>query len=54
MYIYIYIYIYIYMCVCVCVCVCPDEEKGCSARNLVIIDSCRTENLLSNDIKSML
>ena len=30
---------------------CPDEEKGCSARDLVIIDSCRAEDLLSNDIK---
>ena len=30
---------------------CPDKEKGCSARNLVIVDSCRPENLLSNDIK---
>ena len=36
--IYIYIYIYIYMC--------PDEEKGCSARDWVIIVSCRAENLL--------
>ena len=30
---------------------CPDEEKGCSARDLVIIDSCKAEDLLSNDIK---
>ena len=30
---------------------CPDEEKGCSARDLMIIESCRAENLLSNDIK---
>ena len=30
---------------------CPDEEKGCSARDLVIIESCRAENLLSNYIK---
>ena len=28
---------------------CPDEEKGCSARDLVIIESCKAENLLSND-----
>ena len=34
---------YIYMC--------PDEEKGCSARDLVKVKSCRGENLLSNDIK---
>ena len=27
---------------------CPNEEKGCSAWDLV---SCRAENLLSNDIK---
>ena len=31
--------------------VCPDEEEGCSARDLVIFESCRAENLLSNDIK---
>ena len=30
---------------------CPGEEKGCSARDLVIIESCRAEDLLSNDIK---
>ena len=30
---------------------CTDEEKGCSARDLVKIGSCRAENLLSNDIK---
>ena len=30
---------------------CPDEEKGCSARDLVKVESCRGENLLSNDIK---
>ena len=30
---------------------CPDEEKGCSARDLVTVKSCRGENLLSNDIK---
>ena len=30
---------------------CPDEEKGCSARDLVIIESCRAEDLLSNGIK---
>ena len=30
---------------------CPDEEKGCSARDLVILECCRAENLLSNDIK---
>ena len=30
---------------------CPDEEKCCSARNLVITESRRGENLLSNDIK---
>ena len=30
---------------------CPDEEKGCSARDLVKVGSCRGENLLSNDIK---
>ena len=29
----------------------PDEEKGCSARDLVKYGSCRAENLLSNDIK---
>ena len=31
--------------------VCPDEEKGCSARDLVTVESCRAGNLLSNDIK---
>ena len=30
---------------------CPDEEKGCSARVLVMIESCRAGNVLSNDIK---
>ena len=45
------IVIYIYICVCVCVCVCPDEEKGCSARDLVIVEPCGAVNLLSNDIK---
>ena len=30
---------------------CPDEEKGCSARDLVIFESYRAEHLLSNDIK---
>ena len=30
---------------------CPDEEKGCSARDLVKVESCRGENLLSNYIK---
>ena len=30
---------------------CPDEEKGCSAKDLVKIESCRVENLLSNGIK---
>ena len=30
---------------------CPDEEKRCSARDLVIIESCSAERLLSNDIK---
>ena len=30
---------------------CPDEEKGCSAWDLVTIGSCRAENFLSNDIK---
>ena len=45
------------MCVCVCGCVCVcvggclDEEKGCSARDLVKVESCRAEHLLSNDIK---
>ena len=29
---------------------CPNEEKGCSAWDLVIIDSCRVGNLLSNYI----
>ena len=31
--------------------VCPEEEKGCSARDSVIFDSCRADNLVSNDIK---
>ena len=30
---------------------CPDEEKWCSARDLLIIESCRAEKLLSNDLK---
>ena len=30
---------------------CPDKEKGCSARVLVKVVSCRGEDLLSNDIK---
>ena len=30
---------------------CPDEEKGCSARDLVKIEPCGAGNLLSNDIK---
>ena len=30
---------------------CPDEEKGCSARDLLKDESCRADNLLSNDIK---
>ena len=30
---------------------CPDEEKGCSARDLVKVGSCRAEHLLSKDIK---
>ena len=30
---------------------CPDEETGCSARDLVMIESCRAENLLYSDIK---
>ena len=30
---------------------CPDKEKGYSAWDLVIIESYRAENLLSNDIK---
>ena len=29
---------------------CPDQEKGCSVRDLVIIESCKAESLLSNDI----
>ena len=29
----------------------PDEEKECSARDLVKVEYCRGENLLSNDIK---
>ena len=29
----------------------PHEEKGCSAQDLVIIEYCRAENMLSNDIK---
>ena len=39
------------VCVCVCVCVCPDEEKGCSTRDLLTNESYREDNLLSNDIK---
>ena len=30
---------------------CPKEEIGCSTLDLVIIKSCRAENVLSNDIK---
>ena len=30
---------------------CPDEEKGCSVWDLLIIETCRAENLLSNIIK---
>ena len=30
---------------------CPDEEKGCSARDLLKHESCRAEDLLSNDIR---
>ena len=33
---------------------CPDEEKGCSARDLLKVESCRRENLLSNDIKHVM
>ena len=33
---------------------CPDEEKGCSARDLVKVESGRGENLLSNDIKHVM
>ena len=29
----------------------PDEEKGCSTRDLGKVGSCRAEDLLSNDIK---
>ena len=29
----------------------PDEENGCSARDLLKDESCRAEHLLSNDIK---
>ena len=32
---------------------CPDEGKGCSAQDLVIIEYCRAENLHSNDIKNV-
>ena len=34
-----------------CAEMCPDEEKGCSARVLVKVVSCRGGDLLSNDIK---
>ena len=37
-----------------CLYMCPDEEKGCSARDLLMIESCRAENLLSNDIKCVM
>ena len=30
---------------------CPDEEKGCSAQDLVRTEPCRGDNLLSNDIR---
>ena len=57
-YIYIYIYIYIYkyiyvysICRPMYIYVCPDEENGYSVWDLVTIESCRAENLLSNDIK---
>ena len=30
---------------------CPDEEKGCSARDLLKDESCKAEALPSNDIK---
>ena len=30
---------------------CPDEKKGCSARDLVKVESCRAQYFLSNDIK---
>ena len=30
---------------------CLDEEKGFSARDLVILECCRAEHLLSNDMK---
>ena len=30
---------------------CPDERKGCSVWNLLIIKTCRAEHLLSNYIK---
>ena len=30
---------------------CPDEEKGYSARDLVMSKPCRAENYLSNDMK---
>ena len=33
---------------------CPDEEKGCSARDLVKVKSCRGEDLLSNGIKHVM
>ena len=29
---------------------CTDEEKGCSVQDLVKVESCRAESLLSNDI----
>ena len=33
---------------------CPDEEKGCSARDLLNDKSCRAENVLSNDINHVM
>ena len=30
---------------------CLDEEKEFSARGLVILECCRAENLVSNDMK---
>ena len=35
--------IYIYMC--------PGKGKGCSTRDFMIVESCRAQNLLSDDIK---
>ena len=51
MYICVCVCVCVCVSVCVCVCVCPDDDKGCSVRDLVITESCREENLLSNDIK---